>query len=617
MSYFTSSQNWSASQAMKQDESPYLSDYKPNYTAFEGLGSSLGGALAGTLGRTSELVDLAAATVIGGAAKVTGSQSLYDLADYYFAGVSEASAAIEDQRSLASGWASQTLFNVLDVGASYVAGGPVGASVAQAAGRGIESVNQGDSAGTAAALTALAGITTYAGVKMPAAFGSGLATKLISGAGGNVAMGFGGRIGEKAIYELSGQDQISNSIKIADPVAVSADAILGAFFGSMHSKAESSGKPYHGLVHKWLTTEKVDAAISVKKQQLEDTANPIKTDDPIIVNASREAIDEIVKADLERREPDLTKIEQIAAKEKDNPFKQEVDVKDHPELSSFAKIRNEIRERVSAENKSEEARFHKLMLSESVPEGMKLPLNPAVDSLDTAIRKLKGLNKKSLSAEGVDPRDMTTENIKNPGWPLFSEKGFAIDNMVEALNQYGFNYDVRSLREALDRSMSGNDVYSSFFEHRQTPSEKEIVSSLKEQGVDATVKDIKAVNEKVSSGKNLTEKQQKIADHINEIRKELQGIKNRDLVNNAADQLRAEGIAKANDAFDSLKGDEAIRDEQLSIEDSLYQEVPKQIISSEGVTTDADAEIALAMADHAEAVSVLDSMKKIALCLVG
>lgn len=140
-----------------------------------------------------------------------------------------------------TGTAAQ-LINGLSSGLSRVTtgaliGGPLaGASFlggSEAASRYAELREQGVDSGTASASAGVAGVTSAAGALIPGGFGSALLTKVLTGAGSNLGLGFAGRYADHALLESAGYKEMADQQKVWDTTQVLTDSLLGAAFGGL------------------------------------------------------------------------------------------------------------------------------------------------------------------------------------------------------------------------------------------------------------------------------------------------------------------------------------------------------------------------------------------------
>lgn len=133
-----------------------------------------------------------------------------------------------------------------------LAGGPLGGAGAlggsEATSRFQELKEQGVDTGTATASAGLAGITSGAGALLPGGFGSGLISRVLTGAGTNIGMGLADRYADHKILEAGGYQEMADQQRVWDGTQVAADAILGAAFGGLahvHATQESRAEQAH------------------------------------------------------------------------------------------------------------------------------------------------------------------------------------------------------------------------------------------------------------------------------------------------------------------------------------------------------------------------------------
>ncbi len=93
---------------------------------------------------------------------------------------------------------------------------------------------QGVGAGTAAAEAALTGVSSAAGLLLPAGIGSGLLTRMASGAAMQAGFGLANRYADHAILEAGGYHDMASQQKVWDGQQMLTDAILGGAFGAAH-----------------------------------------------------------------------------------------------------------------------------------------------------------------------------------------------------------------------------------------------------------------------------------------------------------------------------------------------------------------------------------------------
>ncbi|WP_223621172.1 hypothetical protein [Lysobacter sp. ESA13C] len=92
-------------------------------------------------------------------------------------------------------------------------------------------VRQGVDAETAAAVGGVNFAVNAIGMRIPAAFGSTLTARVLSGGGANLAMGAAADKASSEVLEAGGYEQASKSFDVADPYARGLDLLMGAAFG--------------------------------------------------------------------------------------------------------------------------------------------------------------------------------------------------------------------------------------------------------------------------------------------------------------------------------------------------------------------------------------------------
>ena len=120
--------------------------------------------------------------------------------------------------------------------APYVLTGGVGIPLLAGeatANKGVELEQQGVTGPVASAIAAISGLTAYAMTKMPLS-GQNVVSSMARGIVANPALGMAQRGAEKSILSLSGHDDLSDKINVADPEALTHEAVMGAVFG-LHS----------------------------------------------------------------------------------------------------------------------------------------------------------------------------------------------------------------------------------------------------------------------------------------------------------------------------------------------------------------------------------------------
>lgn len=205
------------------------------------------GAAKGTmreLARAGSSIDMLGAAVPVAIDWIRGGT---DLQDQYFREHEEVFSRAMDywtptaeERSLAG----DVTGGLLGMGAQFILGAPVLLNTALT-GTSEELVKQGVDAGPALAVGGIQSAFTAAGIRLPAAFGTTLATRLGTGAAGNVALGTASRALSQQTLEATGNPEAAQTF---DPLALDAvlvEAGMGALFGGM---AHLGTKPRLGNV---------------------------------------------------------------------------------------------------------------------------------------------------------------------------------------------------------------------------------------------------------------------------------------------------------------------------------------------------------------------------------
>lgn len=156
---------------------------------------------------------------------------------------------------------------------------------------------QGVGTGTAATSGAVTAITSAAGALLPAAYGSTLATRLLTGAAGNTAFGVASRAADHAILQAGGYPEMAEQQKIWDSTQMLVDAALGATFGGIHH-VHASAETRAVL----RTPENEDAALAVNLALRDRQAAPGVAVNPESANAHQAALEK-AQTDLLQGKP--------------------------------------------------------------------------------------------------------------------------------------------------------------------------------------------------------------------------------------------------------------------------------------------------------------------------
>jgi hypothetical protein len=155
-----------------------------------------------------------------------------DLLDEYFRGLDEHTTDAIDYWTPSAqevGKVGQVLGGLSEIVLPLGAGGPVGLIGTQELSQPAELVRAGVSPGTAVGAGVVSGAAAAAGLKVPV-LGGTLATRLATGAGGNVLFGLGARSAEALML----REHPELAPQILDPTAMTTDALTGLLFGALH-----------------------------------------------------------------------------------------------------------------------------------------------------------------------------------------------------------------------------------------------------------------------------------------------------------------------------------------------------------------------------------------------
>lgn len=183
------------------------------------------------------------------------------------------------------------------VGGTVLAGGnPIGGAAAVGSIQGysskIDLERKGVDSATATTSGIIQGVAAGAGVLMPAAFGTTLATRIGTGVASNVLMGAAQRGTTSALLSSRGYNTIAEQYKTFDAAEVATDAVLGAAFGGIHHFTTARGEPVQ------IPPALADEALAASKQQhLEVSTAPGIPADPQSRSLHGAAMDKAV-ADL-------------------------------------------------------------------------------------------------------------------------------------------------------------------------------------------------------------------------------------------------------------------------------------------------------------------------------
>ena len=274
----------------------------PLYRAFEGLGSAVAKGevlMTGTwhLG-TAALANIAEAVH----APAAGALRSLEQTNEEMGSGGSCPRKGDDADPATTGMATQIVHSLGESAYLMGTGGLMGGPVAGAAllggaegvnryqelrEKGVDPETAGGSAGTPA-------FTSAAGALVPAGFGSSLLTRVLTGAGSNIAIDKLGRYQDHRLLDISGYPEMAAQQKPLDAAEMFADGILGAAFGGLA----------HLQVHAAPGAEDAARTVSVA---LEDRklAPGIPTD-PAAANAHQAALEKATSDLLQGKRVDVS-----------------------------------------------------------------------------------------------------------------------------------------------------------------------------------------------------------------------------------------------------------------------------------------------------------------------
>jgi hypothetical protein len=162
-----------------------------------------------------------------------------------------------------------------------------------------ELVEKGVDPTTANKAATVRGITTAAGMALPAAMVPGKAAAAAAGAVVNPVIGIADRAGTKAILENADYDKIAAQYQLLDGTAIAIDALVGAAAGGVAGRARPRVE---------VTPDQHAAALALNEAHVADDATLVSASDPV---ARTRAIDAQVQAarDVEAGNPTVVSVE--------------------------------------------------------------------------------------------------------------------------------------------------------------------------------------------------------------------------------------------------------------------------------------------------------------------
>lgn len=164
----------------------------------------------------------------------------YGATEWYFKnvvdGVGQDTVDFWTPRSEVTGAAAQTVGTVFSVAGALpqIIGMPFVFLNDAAMRPGIDVVQAGGSTGAALGASGVSLVGNAVGMALPAAFGKGLATRVATGAGGNLVVGAGINAGTQQILKSDGLDELAAGYDPLNPQNLLLDTLMGAAFGYRH-----------------------------------------------------------------------------------------------------------------------------------------------------------------------------------------------------------------------------------------------------------------------------------------------------------------------------------------------------------------------------------------------
>lgn len=251
-------------------------------TAFAGAGKGLGMGVMKGGARAGQFIGMAGAVVPMVADKITGRDNFSgeSLTDRYFEGLDSTVNRAADYwtpNHSEVGKAGQILGGLSEIGIPMLLGGgnPMATAMmvagSQAAGTGTDLAKQGIDGTTAGTVAAVQGLSAYAGFKMPF-LGNTLASRMASGAVGNVVTNAGGAAIQSKLLEGMGYDAQAKQFDPLNLEARAIDILAGVVFGGFAHWTSGKGKS--------ITPSDADAVLTASnaKHFQQDTAPGVPAD---------------------------------------------------------------------------------------------------------------------------------------------------------------------------------------------------------------------------------------------------------------------------------------------------------------------------------------------------
>lgn len=151
-----------------------------------------------------------------------------------------------------------------------------------------ELIEQGVSPAAALESAGVTAVASGAGVLIPGGFGSTLASKLLTGAGAQVGLGFASRYADHKILEANGYPEMAAQQKVWDSTQVLIDALLGVAFGGL---AHLHGREAQAIKGAANEPGVVDAALVANLASHDRSLSPGVPVDPAATHAHGDALE--------------------------------------------------------------------------------------------------------------------------------------------------------------------------------------------------------------------------------------------------------------------------------------------------------------------------------------
>jgi hypothetical protein len=255
------------------------------------------------------------AAVVGAAPLVIADQERENTAmsDWYFRNIVEPlsrEAMNTRERSQMYGMASQMVGELIRIGGTLIAAGPVGVGVSETVSRSLQNVEEGKTGGEALLLGAAHGAPLAAAVALPIVAPLSqtlmklkipigpLTQRLGYGVSSNIAAGIAIRGSEKeALLALGYREEALGREDVMDPRALFVDAVLGAGFGWLgHALVQKKAASVRAFMRDLPSQEQLDAATTTSMRLLDEDMAPKRPTRPAEMDAHIRNLDEATDA---------------------------------------------------------------------------------------------------------------------------------------------------------------------------------------------------------------------------------------------------------------------------------------------------------------------------------